>query len=368
MAASSAAAVRVQQLSQRLNLRLLLLVMVIGLGFSLAGFGQLLLVLRAVLSAADLGLLLRLFAVLLLVLIPTAGIYSLVTQFAFWEGWLAGLPQPEQILAGVSAASGATAGERSSHRCYVVYLDGIHQLERDHPPRVSSFLQLLETSLQADTRLVRGLEVYTVLPVALAEDAGSAWFWRRLFALQEQHPNGLVQLLAAALVQANNVIKVGISSDRRYGPILNYELALKICLRLVEVGFRRDGSSELVLLGYSGGGEMAMGVADYLRRICGVPVRIISFCGVFSGNQVIDDVAGITTIVGSHDPVAAFGRVAYPGRSPLLPLSNWNKTIRTGLVRRPVIDGMNHNGQRGPFSKLFRSQVISQVLTALNER
>lgn len=357
MAAPSAAAVRVLQLSQRLNLRLLMLVMAVVLGLSLVGFGQLLLVLTAVLSAADLGLLLRLFGVLLLVLIPTAGIYSLVTQFAFWEGWLAGLPQPEQIF----------AGPASPQRCYVIYLDGIHQLERDHPPRVSTFLALLEARLQADTRLVRGLEAYTVLPVALAEDAGSAWFWRRLFALQEHHPNGLVQLLAAVLVQANNVIKVGISSDRRYGPILNYELALKICLRLAEVGFRRNSGSELVLLGYSGGGEMAMGVADYLRRLTGAPVRIISFCGVFSGNQVLDGVAAITTIVGSRDPVAAFGRVAYPGRSPLLPLSNWNRTIRSGQVRRATIPGMNHNGQRGPFSERFRGQVIQQVLAALSQ-
>jgi hypothetical protein len=357
MASTSAA--RIQQLAQRFNLRLLAVVLAIGLSLSLVGVGHLLLALRAMLTAADLALLMRLVGVLLLVLIPTAGIYSLVTQFAFWEGWLQGLPQLHELF---DSAQMAPAGR---HHRFVVYLDGIHQLERDHPPRVSAFLEVLEASLNADTRLVRGLEAYTVLPVALVEDAGSAWFWRRLFALQEQHPNGLVQVLAALLVQANNVIKVGISSDRRYGPILNYELALKIALRLAEVGFRPDLGAELVLLGYSGGGEMAMGVADYLRRICRAPVRIISFCGVFSGNQVLEAVAGITTIVGSRDPVAAFGRIAYPGRSPLLPLSNWNKALKTGSVRRPVITGMAHHGQRGPFSEAYRPQVIAQVVRAV---
>jgi hypothetical protein len=303
-------------------------------------------------------LLLQLIGLLLLVLIPAAGIYSLVSEFAFWEGWLQGLPAAATLFDRVPSAAGL-------HRCYVVYLDGIHQLERDHPPRVSAFLELLEQQLAAETLLVRGLETYTVMPVALAEDAGSEWFWRRLFALQEQHPNRLVQLLAAVLVQANNVIKVGISSDRRYGPILNYELALKISLRLAETGFRPDAGSRIVLTGYSGGAEMAMGVADYLRRITRAPISIISFCGVFSGNQVLDQLAGITTIVGSKDPVAAFGRIAYPGRSPLLPLSNWNKALAAGRIQRPVIDGMNHNGSRGPFSEAFRPRVIKAILAAL---
>lgn len=344
--------------SQRFSLRLLVLVLAIGLGLNFVGVGHLLLGLRRVLSPQDLTLLLQFSGLLLLVLVPAAGIYSLVSEFAFWEGWLEGLPRAEQLFSGRGTAGG-------QHRCYLVYLDGIHQLERDHPPRVTAFLEALQNQLCEDTLLVRGLETYTVLPVALAEDAGSAWFWKRLFALQEHHPNPCVQLLAAFFVQANNVIKVGISSDRRYGPILNYELALKISLRLAEVGFRPGGDSRIVLLGYSGGAEMAMGVADYLQRISLAPVSIISFCGVFSGNQIVSSVAGITTIVGSRDPVAAFGRIAYPGRSPLLPLSNWNKALARGAIDRREIAGMNHNGSNGPFSDAFRLPVIAQITAAL---
>ena len=350
---------RVHPWNQRFNLKLLLLILATGLGINLVGLGHLAWVVRSALSPADLQLLLQLIGLLLLVLIPAAGIYSLVSEFAFWEGWLQGLPAASSLFPDAATAAG-------SHRCYVVYLDGIHQLERDHPPRVSTFLELLDQQLAAETLLVRGLETYTVLPVALAEDAGSAWFWRRLFALQERHPNGLVQLLCAVMVQANNVIKVGISSDRRYGPILNYELALKISLRLSEAGFRPDCGMRVVLVGYSGGAEMAMGVGDYLRRITRAPVSIISFCGVFSGNQMLHQLSGITTIVGSNDPVAAFGRIAYPGRSPLLPLSNWNKARVAGQIQRLEIEGMNHNGSRGPFSETYRLAVIKGILAALN--
>ena len=351
------AAIQAQQHALRSRLGFVALVLAVGLGLSWFGVGHVLLALRSIFDWTDINLLLRWSGLLLLVLIPTAGIYSLVTQFAFWEGWLDGLPDPTALF--------PDSPSISEHRCFVVYLDGIHQLERDHPPRVSAFLGLLDQQLNPATRLVKGLEAYTVLPVALAQDIGSAWFWRRLFALQEEHPNGLIQLLAAVLVQANNVIKVGISSDHRYGPIMNYELSLKIALRLGEVGFRPDQGQRVVLVGYSGGAEMAMGVADYLRRICRSPVSIVSFCGVFSGNQLLNQLSKITMIIGSRDPVAAFGRIAYPGRSPLLPLSNWNRALKHSCIERREIDGMNHNGLRGPFAELHRQAVVDQIVQAI---
>lgn len=358
-AVANQAAARVQLLNLRLSGRGLAVVVLVGLALAVPGLGHLLPALGKVLSPDDLALLLRLVGVLVLVLIPIAGIYSVVTQYAFWEGWLDGLPAPAELF------SGSSPEEAAGTRRYLVYLDGIHQSERDHPPRVSAFLELLERRLPADTQLLRGLETYTVMPVALREDTGSTWFWRRLFALQEHHPNALVRLVCAVLVQANNVIKVGISSDRRYGPILNYELALKIALRLAQQGFRPDQGCELVLLGYSGGGEMAMGVADYLRRLCRAPVRIITVCGVFSANQVLQEVATIATVVGTADPVAAFGRIAYPGRLPWMVLSNWNQALRLGMVRRRVIPGMAHNGSRGPFAPGGREAVVTQVVAEL---
>jgi hypothetical protein len=131
---------RIQQWSQRLNLRLLILVLALGLGLNLVGVGHLLVAFHWMLSPADLQLLVQLGSLLVMVLIAAAGIYSLVSEFAFWEGWLQGLPAPASLF------EPAAAG-RAPYRCYLVYLDGIHQLERDHPPRVSNFLALLEQHL-----------------------------------------------------------------------------------------------------------------------------------------------------------------------------------------------------------------------------
>ncbi|MFN7678757.1 MAG: alpha/beta hydrolase [Cyanobacteriota bacterium] len=332
---------------------------VVGLAIGLLGLGHLGLTLRELLNVAEQAPLWRVMGMLALVLIPTAGIYSLVTQYAFWEGWIEGLPEPAGLFA-TPPPSAAHAPRR-----FVVYLDGIHQRQSDHPPRITAFLRRLAGALGPDTRLVEAIEAYTVLPVGLAEEPGSAWFWRRLLNLQEQHPNGLVQVLAGTLVQANNVIKVGISSDRRYGPILNVEQALKVAEQLAEAGFHPSVGATITLLGYSGGGEMAMGMADDLGRICRCPVHIITFCGVFSGNQDLSRVEAITTISGGRDPMELVGRLVFPGRCSLLPFSRWNQARGRGLVRNAVLPGMTHNGNGGPFSERHRDAVIGAIGMAL---
>jgi hypothetical protein len=175
----------------------------------------------------------------------------------------------------------------------------------------------------------------------------------------------VVQVLAGMLVQANNVIKVGISSDRRYGPILHVEQALKVAEQLAEAGFHPSIGATITLLGYSGGGEMAMGMADDLRRICRCPVGIITFCGVFSGNQDLSRVEAVTTINGGRDPMELVGHLLFPGRSPLLPFSRWNQALQRGLVRHAPIPGMTHNGNAGPFSERHREVVIGAIVAAL---
>jgi hypothetical protein len=298
-------------------------------------------------------------------LVPLAGIYSVAGQYAFWNGWLGGLPDPANLFAQADQPPASSAGPPLLIDRFVVYLDGIHQSREEHPPQVAALLAELAAGLPAGTVLIEGVQTYTISPAELAADAGSRWFWRRLFALQESHPNPLVTGICTALVQANNVIKVGISADRRYGPILNYELALKVAQRLVKAGLREGSNQRIVLLGYSGGGEMAMGMADVLQVLCRCPVQILTCCGVFSGNQRLDQVSGIAMVVGSRDPVAALGPLLFPGRSPLLPLSKWNKARFAGRVKREVVAGMGHNGRSGPFSPRHRSTVVGLLLRQL---
>ena len=294
----------------------------------------------------------------LVVVIALVGVYSVMADFVFWEGWMRGLPDPSRLFP-------EEISQASIHRHYLVYLDGIHQSEECHPPKVTGFLEGPDGAIAEDTLLVKGIEAYTITNVGLRSTTFAGWFWQRLFSLQEHHPNGLVRLICAFSVQANNVIKVGISSDRRYGPVMNYELALKIARRLGVMGFHPSHAARVVLVGYSGGGEMAIGTAEILQQLCRVPVQVSTVCGVVSGNGSLDAIEDVAMVVGSRDPVAALGRIAYPGRLPFLFLSNWNRWQRLHPLHRYPIEGMSHNGFTGPFSVTFRGAVVNAICREL---
>ncbi len=342
----------------RLGARVLISVLVLLGIVLLIGFSV---VRRDAASLLQSGSLLELLAWsggVLVVVLALVGVYSVMVDFVFWEGWMQSFPDATGLFVD-------NEHKQSTHRHFLVYLDGIHQSEENHPPRVQGFLNCLESEIANDALLVKGIEAYTITNVGLRAASYSRWFWQWLFSLQEHHPNGFVRFLCSFCVQANNVIKVGISSDRRYGPVMNYELALKIARRLEQLHFHPSRASRVILVGYSGGAEMAIGTASILQKLCCSPVQVITVCGVFSGNAALESIKDVAMVVGSKDPVAAFGRLAYPGRLSLLPLTNWNRWQRSHSLHRYQIEGMSHNGSSGPFSEAFRQKVVAEICLEL---
>ena len=225
--------------SIRLGARVLIGVLVLVGILMLIGVGV---VRRDAASLLQSGSLLELLGVsggAIVVVLALVGVYSVMVDFVFWEGWMQSFPDASGLFVG-------NEEKQSSHRHFLVYLDGIHQSEENHPPRVQEFLNCLESEIDNDSLLVKGIEAYTITNVGLRAASYSRWFWQWLFSLQEHHPSGFVQFVCAFCIQANNVIKVGISSDRRYGPVMNYELALKIARRVEALGFHPSHASRVV--------------------------------------------------------------------------------------------------------------------------
>ena len=70
-------------------------------------------------------------------------------------------------------------------------------------------------------------------------------------------------------------------------------------------------------------------------------------------------------VVGSKDLIAAFARIAYPGRLPMLPLTNWNNWCRRGHLSNYEIQSMTHNGNASPFSPSLREKVVCAICQEL---
>ena len=93
---------------------------------------------------------------------------------------------------------------------------------------------------------------------------------------------------------------------------MNYELALKIARRLESVGFH-PAAPPVVLVGYSGGGEMAIGTAEILQQLCRVPAGDHRLWCVQWQRRPGND-PGCGHGGGQSGSVAALGQIAYPGR------------------------------------------------------
>jgi len=190
----------------------------------------------------------------------------------------------------------------------------------------------------------------TIVGSALACGAGC-------LPCMEEHPLPGSACLAAFLVAGHNVNQGGaLPSDRSLTDLSPITCSLKDrpqpCCRLASYS---GSSKQLVLLGLQrGGGEMAMAVADYLHQLSRSPIphpRLLRG-GSAATSKLEHGWSPLSMVVGSRDPVAAFGRLALP-RPPGLGCRSLAEPRPggRGQVSQRMLRGMGHNGEYGPFSR-----------------
>ncbi|MBD3885553.1 CAAX protease [Phormidium tenue FACHB-886] len=232
---------------------------------------------------------------------------------------------------------------------YVVYLDGISQAQVESLPEVEQFLDRLAEVLTDDIVLIKGIIPYSVLNKPLTQDRLLSFFWRLADRLQMNPSGGIFGALVAATINIRNILIVSVSADQRYGPIYNQGTAQVIYNSLLTYGYQPSSGIPLTLLGYSGGGQLAVGAAPYLKRALQAPIEVISLSGVMSGNHNILELEHLYHIVGNKDWIEKEGPVMFPRRWRIFPLSYWNRAKRRGKISFISLEGVGHNGKSGPY-------------------
>jgi hypothetical protein len=224
---------------------------------------------------------------------------------------------------------------------FVVFLSGIHSVSGEsYAPREIAFLHALRERMPHIT-LVE-LFPYSVTNRALTGQRAFAKVWR--WALRNKiSGNGF----AGFLINFRNLWQVAVSADSRYGPIYNQGSAEMILRGLKANGYTLGSHAPITLIGYSGGGQIAVGAAPYLRQVIGQPVQVISLGGVLSSDPGVLEVTKLYHLFGKRDMVQRVGQIMCPGRWRLLPFSPWNQALRYGLIERVPMGNMDHTGVDG---------------------
>jgi hypothetical protein len=167
------------------------------------------------------------------------------------------------------------------------------------------------------------------------------WLWRKI----HERRKTITGSLLASFIFARNLFNVAVSADPRYGPINNVGVANEIIKSLVREGYPVGSGKPITVMGWSGGGQIAVGVARYLHRGLETPVYVVSIGGVLTDDASIEDVEHLCHLQGSKDFFPRIGDILYPGRWRIISYSAWNRAKRAGRITVFDPGPMVHTGR-----------------------
>jgi hypothetical protein len=261
-----------------------------------------------------------------------SAILAPLESLGWWAGWF-GEHEPADEPA-------ADAAELAAAEHYVVYLSGIGAITDDSIPEEEiRWLPALAAQIPA-SMLITDVFPYRVTGAGLTGQQAFAWLWRRIEQMRLQNPAALL----ANLVNMRNLLQVAVSADPRYGPIYNLGVAQAIVASLHRHGYRAGSGAPITLLGWSGGGQIALGAATFLKRMLQAPIRLISIGGVMSDDPGVESLERLYHFYGEKDSVQSLGARAFAGRWPVFPLSRWNRALALGTIQMVSLGSIAHNG------------------------
>jgi len=287
------------------------------------------------------------------------GALAPLETLGWWAGWF-GDPvderqldphrgHPEETDAPVAAEPGAPAPATHEPVAgpWVVYLSGIHAVGPvTHARREAHLVSRLRAALPHG----RVLEVfpYSVTNRALTGQRVFAGVWR--WSLAAKLSGRRLSQIAGFLINVRNLWQVLVSADRRYGPFYSRGTAELIVRSLRRRGFPIDDAAaaeRVVLVGYSGGAQVAAGSAPFVRSRTGAEVIVVSLGGVLAADPGLLEADRVWHLVGRADRVQRWSSWLFPGRWRLLSWSPWNAARRRGRLRTVEIGPCDHTGVRG---------------------
>lgn len=274
------------------------------------------------------------FALVALAGFLLAGALSPFEALGWWAGWFG---READDVARSAAPNPVVSGAKR----FVVFLTGIHSVSGETFARRE--IELLE-ALRERLPDAEILEVfpYSVNNRALTGQRFFAWFWRLALKLKLSRV-----AFAGFIINLRNAFQVAVSADKRYGPIYNQGMAEAIHGALWGHGYSVGSGVPVTIIGYSGGGQVAVGAAAYLKEIIQAPVTVITLGGIMASDEGLLALEHLYHLVGRRDRVQRVGPVFFPGRWPVLPYSAWNQAKAKGIIRVVDMGPVDHTGKDG---------------------
>lgn len=278
----------------------------------------------------------------LILLFITAAL-SPFESLGWWAGWFGEEATPPVPGAMPTATAPLT---ESPHHHFIVYLSGIGAMDPTAIPQEEIDWGRFAMRRIPQTTFVIDIYPYSVTNAGLQTQRFFSRMWNYLEQRRLKNPYDLLQFL----INIRNMFQVAISADHRYGPIYNLGVAKEIVEALQMRGYRLGSGDPVTLMGFSGGGQISLGVSSFLKPMINAPIRIISIGGVMSDDIGVKAMDKLYHIYGQLDPLHGLGAILYAGRWKIFPNTPWNQAMAAGKIEFVDMGQMHHNGSTNYFS------------------
>lgn len=275
---------------------------------------------------------------------------SPIETLSWWAGWYGhGLEEPGEGFS-VTQVEGPREGVPTEADHFLLYLDGIANVGGHQYEDVQALLQGVADALPK-TVVVADVMPYSVRNLSLvAQGRPLAAWWRRMYARKQQGSSPI-----SFSINLRNLFQVLVAADPRYGRIFGRGEAQVMLEALVRAGYPLGSGIPITIFGYSGGVQIGLAAAPFLRRALSAPLAMISLGGVMASEGGLDWLDLMYHLQGTTDRVPLWGQVLFPGRWRIMAHSHWNKMLRSDRLRFVNMGTMKHNG---PGSYLDRNTLV----------
>lgn len=331
---------------------------------------------------------LTLIAFLGVIAFVTAAALSPIESLSWWAGWNevetseAGDDPIEPLVLERMAPPVATEGDAplldasapplldadaAVEKRKVIYLSGISVMAGRHlAPQESWFIDALRKR-HPNTDIITDVFPYSPTGKTLLHTPRLLGrFWRRAMRLRLKGRGAI-----AALANWRNFFQVLVSADHRYGPIFNLGASRVLLEALERHDYAFGSGAPVTIIGFSGGAQIGLGAATFLKPRINAPIDIISIGGVMASDHGLNTVRSVYRFYGSRDRMRLMGPLFFAERWAIMRYSDWNQAVRKGVIVSRKIGAMAHAGPRGYFGVQKKSsgngRYVDDTLDAVSD-
>ncbi len=284
-------------------------------------------------------------AAIVLGLLFVMALLSPLEALTWWAGWSNHAPTPgrlsQEALEEVEEEQEIEAKSGVLPKYFLVYLTAIGGVSAETISyREQVFLGKLEEALP-EAVIISDVFPFSVTNNPLTGERMFGWLWRKIHEKRKTVTGGIL----ASFIFARNLFNVAVSADPRYGPINNAGVAREITKSLFRHEYPLKGDIPVITMGWSGGGQIAVGVAPFLNLGLDAPIYVVSIGGVLTDDPGIAFVEHLWHLQGSKDKFPSIGDILFPGRWRIARKSAWNTFKRAGKMTTITPGPMIHTGK-----------------------